>query len=132
MDPLLLAAATTLVAWTTTELAQGGRLAVSALIDFLRERFRREPGAREAIEAVLHQPSSDAARLLAELLHRETLRDPAFGAEFHTRWEQASKAVAASLGGVANSISGDVSGPVVQARDVHGGIFFGDAGTGRR
>ncbi|MEV0326950.1 hypothetical protein AB0H63_10950 [Micromonospora echinospora] len=130
MDPLLLAAATTLVAWTTTELAQNGRVAVSALIDFLRDRFRREPEAREAIEAALHQPSPDAARLLAELLHREALRDPAFGAEFHTRWEQADKAVAASLGGVANSISGDVSGPVVQARDVHGGISFG-SGTDR-
>lgn len=130
MDPLLLAAATTLVTWTTTELAQDGRVAVSAMIGFLRDRFRREPEARNVIDTVLHQPSPDAARLLAELLHRETLRDAAFGAEFHVRWEQASKAVAASLGVVANSISGDVTGPVVQARDVHGGISFND-GAGR-
>ncbi|WP_405115343.1 hypothetical protein OG559_12490 [Micromonospora sp. NBC_01405] len=125
MDPLMVTAATTLVAWTTTELAQGGRTAVSALIDFLRDRFRREPEAREVIEGMLHQPSQDTARALAQLLDREVRRDPAFGAEFQARWEQANAAVAAGPDSVANSISGDVSGPVVQARDIHGGISFG-------
>ncbi|MCX4474014.1 hypothetical protein OOK41_27530 [Micromonospora sp. NBC_01655] len=125
VDPIMVTAATTLVAWTTNELAQGGRLAVTALIDFLRDRFRREPEAREVIEGLLHQPSPDAARPLAELLDREAQRDPAFGAEFQARWKRTDAAVAAGPGGVANSISGDVSGPVVQARDVHGGISFG-------
>ncbi|BCL16053.1 hypothetical protein [Micromonospora sagamiensis] len=128
MDPLMATAATTLAAWTTTELAQGGRLAVSALIDFLRDRFRREPEAREAIEGVLQQPSPDAARRLTEVLDREALRDPAFRTEFQARWERADAAVAAGPGSVANSVSGDVSGPVVQARDVHGGISFGGGG----
>ncbi|ASW54416.1 hypothetical protein [Plantactinospora sp. KBS50] len=126
MDPLLLTAASTLVAWTTTELAQGGRTAVTALVDFLRDRFRPDPQARKAVEAVLQQPSPDTARLLAEELHRETLRDPAFGAEFVARWRQANAAIEASTGGVVNSISGEVRGPVVQARDIHGGVSFGD------
>lgn len=121
----MVTAATTLVAWTTTELAQGGRQAVAALVDFLRDRFRREPEARQVIEGLLHRPSQDAAHPLAVLLDREARRDPAFGAEFQARWEQAGAAVAAGPDGVANSISGDVSGPVVQARDVHGGISFG-------
>ncbi|MFY1673436.1 hypothetical protein ACN27G_26300 [Plantactinospora sp. WMMB334] len=125
MDPLIATAATSLVTWTTTELAQGGRVAVSALIAFLRDRFRREPEAREVIENVLHQPSRDAARTLAELLNREARRDPAFGAELRTRWEQANAAVAAGPDGVANSVSGNVGGPVVQARDIHGAISFG-------
>ncbi|MEU8265010.1 hypothetical protein AB0C02_30915 [Micromonospora sp. NPDC048999] len=123
----MVTAATTLAAWTTNELAQGGQLAVSALIDFLRDRFRREPEAREVIEGVLRQPSQDSVRSLVELLDREARRDPAFGAELRARWERTEAAVAAGPGGVANSISGDVSGPVVQARDVHGGISFGGA-----
>ncbi|MFC8845693.1 MULTISPECIES: hypothetical protein [unclassified Micromonospora] len=125
MDPVMVTAATTLVAWTTTELAQGGRLAVSALVDFLRDRFRREPEAREVIEGALRQPSQDTARALAQLLDYEARRDPAFGAEFQTRWEQANAAVAVGPDSVTNSISGNVSGPVVQARDIHGGISFG-------
>lgn len=121
----MVTAATSLVAWTTNELAQGGRLAVVALFDFLRDRFRRDPEAREVIEGVLHQPSEDAARALADLLDREARHDPAFDAEFRIRWERTDAAVAAGPDSVANSISGNVSGPVVQARDVHGGISFG-------
>lgn len=128
MDPLMLTAATTLIAWTTTELAQGGRVAVSSLIDFLRDRFRRDPAGHKVIEDALYQPSPDAAHRLAELLDRETQRDAAFGAEFRARWERTDAAVTAALGGVANSISGHVSGPVVQARDVHGDISFGGGG----
>ncbi|MFD6679965.1 hypothetical protein [Micromonospora parva] len=127
MDPLMVTAATTLVAWTTTELAQGGRLAVAALVDFLRDRFRRESEAQEVIEGLLHQPSQDTAHTLAELLDREARRDPTFGAEFQARWEWTNATVAAGPDIVANSISGDVSGSVVQARDVHGGISFGGA-----
>ncbi|SCL34499.1 hypothetical protein GA0074692_3847 [Micromonospora pallida] len=125
MDPLTLTVATTLVAWTTTELAQGGRLAVSTLIDFLQDRFRREPEARDIIEGVLHEPSPETARRLAELLDREAQRDPAFGAELRARWERTDAAVTAGPGRVANSVSGDVGGPVVQPRDIHGGISFG-------
>ncbi|MGC4808787.1 hypothetical protein [Micromonospora sp. DT233] len=132
MDPLMVTAATTIVAWTTTELAQGGRQAVSALVDFLRDRFRREPGARDVIEGIVHHPSQDAARRLAEVLDHEALRDPAFGAEFRARWERTDAVVTADTGGVANSISGDVSGPVVQAREIHGGISFGGDTARRR
>jgi hypothetical protein len=57
----------------------------------------------------------------SELLDREALRDPALAAEFRARWEQAGAAVVASASGVANPTSGDVSGPVVRVRDIHGG-----------
>ncbi|MFV2022850.1 hypothetical protein [Micromonospora sp. LOL_023] len=125
VDQLMAAAATTLVAWTTTEIAQGGRSAVSALIGFLRDRFRRAPEEQAVIEGVLLEPSPDAVHSLAELLDREALRDPAFAAEFRARWEQTHAAVVRSANSVTNSISGDVSGPAVQARDIHGGISFG-------
>lgn len=125
-DPIMVTAATTLVAWATTELAQSGRAAVSSLIGFLRHRFRHEPASRAAIEEALQQPSPEAVGRLAELLERESRRDVAFGAELRSRWSQVDATVAEGAGGVANSVSGDVDGSVVQARDVHGGIHFGD------
>lgn len=80
---------------------------------------------REVIEGLLRQPSQDAAYVLAVLLDREAPRDPAFGAELQARWERTDAVVTAGPDGMANSISGDVSGPVVQARDIHGGVSFG-------
>ncbi|WP_406070332.1 hypothetical protein [Micromonospora sp. NBC_01638] len=125
-DPIMVTAATTLVAWATTELAQTGRAAVSSLIGFLRTRFQHEPASRAAIEGALQQPSPETVGRLAELLDRESRRDAAFDAELRARWSQVEATIAESAGGVANSVSGDVHGPVVQARDVLGGIYLGD------
>ncbi|RQX00056.1 hypothetical protein [Micromonospora inaquosa] len=124
-DPIMVTAATTLVAWATTELAQSGRAAVSSLIGFLRTRFQHESASRAAVEEALQQRSPEAVGRLAELLDSESRRDVAFGAELRARWSQIEATVAEGAGGVANSISGDVHGPVVQARDVHGGINLG-------
>ncbi|WP_422756280.1 hypothetical protein [Micromonospora sp. WMMD708] len=124
-DPITLAAVTTLVTWGTTQLAQGGREAVGSLVTFLRERFRHEPAAQAAIERAFAEPSPAATRLLAAVVADEAQRDPGFAAEFHDRWARVEATLAAGTGGVVNSVSGDVSGPVVQARDIHGGISFG-------
>ncbi|MGQ5262888.1 hypothetical protein ACTWLT_19330 [Micromonospora sp. ZYX-F-536] len=124
-DPLMLAAATTLVAWTTTELAQGARSAVSGLTEFLRHRFRHEQAAEQTVEVALRHPTADTVQHLAALLEQETLRDPAFDAEFLARFAKVQAIVAANQGDVTNTVSGDVSGSVAQARDVHGGISFG-------
>lgn len=120
-DPLMLAAATTLVAWATTELAQGARSAVSGLTEFLRHRFRHE----QTVEVALRHPTADTVQRLAAILEQETLRDPAFDAEFRARFAKVQAIVAANQGDMTNTVSGDVSGSVVQARDVHGGISFG-------
>lgn len=51
-------------------------------------------------------------------LAEERTSDPAFGDELRRAWQ-----VTASGGGVANNVTGDVSGSkVVQARDVEGGV----------
>ncbi|MFC4144822.1 hypothetical protein ACFO0M_00995 [Micromonospora mangrovi] len=131
-DPIMVTAATTLVAWATTELAQSGRAAVASLIEFLRTRFQHEPATRAVIEGALRQPSPEAVGRLAELLDRESRRDAAFGAELRARWSRADATIAEVAGGVANSVSGDVHGSVVQARDVHGGIHLGDGPTRSR
>ncbi|MDG4810593.1 hypothetical protein O7634_27885 [Micromonospora sp. WMMD1120] len=130
-DPIMVTAATTLVAWATTELAQSGQAAVSSLIAYLRTRFQHEPASRAVIESALQQSSPEAVSRLAELLDRESHRDVAFGAELRARWSQVEAAVGEGAGGVANSVSGDVHGSVVQARDVHGGIHLGDRPAGR-
>ncbi|MGC5053153.1 hypothetical protein ACLQ2S_17060 [Micromonospora sp. DT48] len=124
-DPLMLAAATTLVAWVTTNLAEGARSAVTGLTDFLRHRFRREAASWETVEVALRQPTPDAVHRLAALLHQEARRDATFGAEFRARFAEVQAIVEDNHGDVTNTVSGDVSGPVVQARDVHGGITFG-------
>jgi hypothetical protein len=46
--------------------------------------------------------------------------DPAFGLEVRHRWQQAE----ATHDGVVNQITGNVSGKVVQARDIKGGVRF--------
>ncbi|MFG1674626.1 hypothetical protein [Micromonospora sp. NPDC049282] len=124
-DPLMLAAATTLVGWTATNLAEGARSAVNELTDFLRRRFLGEASTRELVDAALDRSSSDSIRRLAALLDQEVLRDPEFDTELRARFERVHAVVAASRGDVTNVVSGDVSGSVVQARDVHGGISFG-------
>ncbi|SCL57433.1 hypothetical protein [Micromonospora yangpuensis] len=116
--------ATTLVAWAATELAQSGRVAVTSLIEFLHDRFRHEQTAHQAIEVALHRPSADTVSGLAGVLERESLRDPSFGAELQARVRKIQASLTES-GNVTNTVSGDVAGPVIQARDVHGGIMFG-------
>ncbi|SCG55538.1 hypothetical protein [Micromonospora halophytica] len=74
-------------------------------------------------------PAPDTACRLATLLEQEALRDPAFDAEFRARFAQVQAVVATHSGNVTNTVSGDVGGAVVQARDVHGGISFGSRHT---
>ena len=126
-DPLMLTAATTLVAWATTNLAEGARSAVTGLTEFLRHRFGREMASRETVEVALRRPGTDAVHRLAALLEQETRCDAAFGAEFRARFAAVQAIVGAGHGDVTNTVSGDVSGWMVQARDIHGGVTFGDS-----
>ncbi|KAB1925834.1 hypothetical protein F8280_11225 [Micromonospora noduli] len=118
-------AAATLVAWATTELAREARSAVSGLTEFLRHQFRHEQAAEQTVEVALRHPTASTAQRLAELLEQETLRDSAFDAAFRARFAEVRAIVAADQGDVTNTVSGDVSESVVQARDVNGGISFG-------
>ncbi|MBE1489022.1 hypothetical protein [Plantactinospora soyae] len=129
-DPVTVTAVATLVSWATTELAEGGRSAVQSLISYVRERFRDRPVERAVVDvAFREQPTPAALSRLADLLGQESGADPAFAEEFRSRWVRAHAAVTVEQGGVVNSVSGDVSGNVVQARDVHGGINLGGPPT---
>ncbi|MEU7573372.1 hypothetical protein [Micromonospora sp. NPDC049240] len=125
-DPLMLAAATTVVTWATTEVAQGARTALADLTRLLRRRFRHEPSASQAVDVALRQPTPEAVRRFAALLQEEASRDPAFDAAFRERFARVEAALTANPGDVTNTVFGDVGGSAVQARDVHGGITFGN------
>jgi hypothetical protein len=57
---------------------------------------------------------------LATHLATAEAEDPAFGAALRHTWQQ----VNVSRGGVVNQVTGNVSGKVVQARDIDGDINF--------
>lgn len=107
-------------------LAEAGRAAFQGLVGLVRRRFQSDPAAQEALEAAEADPS-DAERLdqLRAALDRLAAEDPAFGAELRSLWRDLQPHLTASSGGTINTVSGNVSGNVVQARDVQGGISFG-------
>lgn len=98
----------------------GGKKAVTALIRLVRERFRNDSEAQEALEAAELRPS-DATTVadLAQALNRLATEDPGFDAEIRELW-----AHAVTEGDVVNTITGTVNGPAIQARDIQGGIHF--------
>ncbi|MFI7026823.1 hypothetical protein ACIBMZ_29320 [Micromonospora sp. NPDC049900] len=124
-DPFMLTAATTLVAWTTTNLAESARTAVVDLTEFLRHRFRHDRASRETLEVAVRRPDLHTARHLAALLAHAARQDPTFNDQFRTRFAHTQAVIAAGPGDVTNTVSGDVSGSTVQARDIHGGVSFG-------
>ena len=109
-EPILVSIAAALAAKSAT-----------SLYDLVKRRFT---GRKEA-EAVLETagdmpPDSPEVATLATHLAAAEVDDPAFGVELRHTWQQ----VSASRGGVVNQITGNVSGKVVQARDIEGDISF--------
>jgi hypothetical protein len=99
--------------------------AASSLYDFVKSRFSRRPQGTAALEAARGaSPDSVEVLALATELARAEQDDPEFGIELRSRWAAFSTQQEASHGGVANQVSGDVSGSVVQARDIEGGVRF--------
>lgn len=104
--------------------ALAGR-AASSLYDFVKGKFARRPQAAAVLEAAqgASPDSAEVLALAAELAKAER-DDPDFGAELRSRWAAFSTEQNVSHGGVANQITGNVSGGVVQARDIDGGVRF--------
>lgn len=94
---------------------------VTSLYDLVKRRFTGRKEAAAALEAADGAaPDSAEVAALATHLAAEEAADPAFGVELRNTWQQ----VSAERGGVVNQITGNVSGNVVQARDIEGGISF--------
>lgn len=117
-EPILTAVATALA----TKAATG-------LYELVKERFTGDKSATKAlVKANGAAPGSRQHRELTATLHRVTEADPAFAERLHQEFAKVdvdqSSSQHAETDGVTNHISGNVSGNVVQARDVHGGIRF--------
>jgi hypothetical protein len=113
LDPVLMEIAATLAGK-----AAGG------LYDLVRSAFGRHPEAgRELVAVQGAEPDSAPVRALATRLAEFEAADPDFARRLRAEW--ASVTVAhADHGGVTNQITGNVTGKVVQARDIHGDISF--------
>jgi hypothetical protein len=94
---------------------------VGSLYDLVRKKFadRREAAAALAAAGGTASDSAEVQALSHELELAER-SDPTFATELRTLWGTLS----ATDGGVINQISGRVTGNVVQAHDIQGGVSF--------
>ncbi|WP_018685799.1 hypothetical protein [Actinokineospora enzanensis] len=113
-EPVLVSIAAALAAKTVT-----------SLYDLVKKRFADSPDAAAALAAAegAAEDSPQVAALAGEL-ERTEREDPRFAEELRSRWSVESSRQVADHGGVVNQITGNVSGKVLQARDIEGGVSF--------
>ncbi|MEV6620310.1 hypothetical protein AB0M83_13000 [Amycolatopsis sp. NPDC051106] len=104
--------------------AVAGRAVVS-LYHLVKAKFADDPEATAVLEAAEGaEQESPQVRQLAAALEAKQTEDPGFGEQVRAEWERHTSEQHATFGGVTNHISGHVSGNVVQARDITGGVKF--------
>lgn len=126
VDPVLTAVASALAGKAAEAFATGGRNALAALYQLVRDRFSTRRKSTRALERAVGDPAEGNLRALAEELQQLVAHDPEFAAQMRELWEQAGvEQQHAESGGVINEISGTVYGRTLQARDIHGDVSFG-------
>lgn len=127
-EEILTAVALALATKAVEGLTEGGKAAFAALARLVKRRFQGHGSAQAALAEAEADPADDTRiQSLRKKLAQATAEDPAFGYELRRLWRDLSPHLVASTDGVINHLSGSAGGNVVQARDVHGGISFGDA-----
>ncbi|MFJ1767372.1 hypothetical protein ACIOD2_44070 [Amycolatopsis sp. NPDC088138] len=110
-EPILVAIAATLAAKSAT-----------SLYDLVKRKFAKDPAGTAALEAaVTAQDDPQPVKALAERLHQAESDDKAFADALRTEWQRLPD-IDRTHGGVHNQVTGNVTGKVVQARDIHGNI----------
>jgi hypothetical protein len=95
--------------------------AATGLYDLVKRKFAKNPEAKAELEAADGAgPDSAPVHVLAERLETAEREDPEFSQALRAEWASVSQH--AESGGVTNSITGNVSGKVVQARDIQGNV----------
>jgi hypothetical protein len=109
-DPILVSIAAALAAKSAT-----------SLYDLVKRKLTGRGEAEAALDAAEGAPP-DAPEVTALAAHLATVEaeDPPFSEELRYMWQQ----VSAGEDGVVNQITVNVSGKVVQARDIKGDISF--------
>jgi hypothetical protein len=106
----------------TTEKA--GEQLWESLGSAVRRLFNRRSTSVEAVKRLGERPGDpDAIRALAQALVDDSARDPQAAAQLR-HWVAAAEQTIAMDQRVTNTVSGQVSGNVLQARDIHGDIRF--------
>lgn len=95
------------------------------LYKLVKKKFSDDPEATAVLEATEGAAEdTPAMKKFQEKLVAAQTKDPTFAKELHDEWERVQAANLAETDGVVNSVTGSVSGNVVQARDIQGGITF--------
>ncbi|WP_439380178.1 hypothetical protein [Amycolatopsis lexingtonensis] len=94
----------------------------TGLYDLVKRKFAKDPAATAALEAACGAPSgTEPVKALAERLESAEAADQEFAEALRTEWEKLPES-RVTYGGVHNTVTGNVTGKVVQLRDVHGNI----------
>jgi hypothetical protein len=125
---LLTSIAVTLATKTAEGLAAGGRAAFDALVRLVRRRLERPGSVLELPEAGADASNATPIEVVRQRLANTAADDPEFEAHLSELWRNLLPHLEARDGGVINTVVGNVEGNAVQARDVHGGISFGNPG----
>jgi hypothetical protein len=126
MDPTMTAVAVAVAGKLTETLTTGAKTALGKLVNLVRHKVASDDAAQHALtEAQMAPDDADRVTALAKQLERLAAEDPNFAERLRDLWPQASAQLNAQTGGVVNEVSGSVSGHVVQARDIKGGVSFG-------
>jgi hypothetical protein len=105
--------------------------AIGKLTAGLRERFRKNPTVRGALEIVVDDPDDvEAKESLAVLIEERIKQDPEFSAWLRAEWALVLPVLAQVDRSVINTVAGNVSGNVVQARNIDGGVHIGSPRAG--
>jgi hypothetical protein len=111
-------------------LTEAAATAIGKLTAGLRERFRKTPAARGALEIVIDDVDDTGAKdELAVVIDQRIKQDPEFSTWLRTEWGAVQRLLTQTDESVANTVSGDVSGNVVQARSIDGGVHISAPGA---
>ena len=125
MDPVSVSALVTLLSkifdGTTGKV---GEQLWENLTSVVRRAFGRRSTSVEAAKRLGERPGdADSIRSLAEALIADSARDPQ-GAVQVRHWAARAERALVDGGSIVDTVTGDVHGRVVQARDIHGDITF--------
>lgn len=98
---------------------------VVGLYKLVKKKFSNDPEAAAVLEAAEGAAEdTPALKKLQDKLAKAQTEDPKFAKELQDEWARVQVENQAETGGVVNSVTGSVSGNVVQAREIQGGISF--------
>jgi len=96
---------------------------VVGLYKLVKAKFADDPEATAVLEAAEGAAEdSPAVGKLRDKLAKAEAEDAEFAQKLREEWKLSAGTQHAESGGIVNSVTGTVSGKVVQARDVQGGI----------